>query len=163
MKGNKIVLSDKPRGVQMECTLNGALKPGTLVQIDTSAGMDDNGRVTVEPVDITADGDSFTVAVLDAMFEWGQLATEAYADGAPGRIYFPVFGERLNVLLADVSGTGDAHTFGAKYGVEDGTGKLLVNSSFDYLPFQILEDLSALTADALGHMLFINEFAADIS
>lgn len=163
-KGNKIVLSDKPRGVQMEVTVDGALKPGTVVQIKNSSGIDDNGRLTVEAATPGSDGAALDdpLMVLDAMFEWGQLATDAYVSGEPGRVYIPPVGERLNVLFKDVTGTGESFSFGDLVGIDNGTGLIIADSTFAFLPFKVLSALSAITEDTLNYVLVrANQSPAD--
>lgn len=154
-KGNKIVLPQIKRGVEFECTVSGALKPGTCVQIQTSAGIDDNGRLTVEAANPGSDGAALddSLMVLDHMHEWGQAADQAYADGDPGRVYVPAVGERLNVLFRDVTGTGESFAFGDLVGIQDSTGLIIADSAFAFLPFKVLSALSAITADTLNYVM----------
>jgi len=154
-KGNPILVTSGPKGVFMRGTVSGALKPGTLVQIKTSAGIDANGRFTFEAYAPGTDGDQRIIMVLEEDRYQGKLATEAYVDGDECQVYVPVMGEELNMLLADVAGTADDHAFGELLIADTGTGKLIATTgSPESEPFQLLEAVTDPTADQLVHCLY---------
>ena len=152
-KGNSIVLGNDPRGRFVEGTLTGALKPGVMVQIDVSEGLDANGRPTFEAF-TAADGVRQIVGIL-VPNNPGQLSTDAYATGERCKVYFPLPGDEINVLLQDVAGTGDAHAFGEILIADSGTGEFIATTGTpEAEPFQLLETVSAPTADVLAHAIF---------
>lgn len=149
-KGNNIIVSADPKGHFGEATVNGALAPGILVQVDVSAGIDASGRYTVEPYTPGANGGVGPIAVLceaSGLIN-GSLATTAYADGDRARIYFPIAGEELNVLSSAAITLGDYLT-----GV-NATGKTATAVGTESnIPFQALE--AATGADELIHVLVV--------
>ena len=154
-KGNEIVVSNDPRGRYMEGTINGALKPGTCVQLDVSEGLNANGRPQFEAYNTSADGEQRLVAVLVPDDLRGKRAVDAYVDGEQCKVYFPLPGDELNMLLADVAGTADDHAFGEILMVDDGTGKLIATTGTpESEPFQLLEAVTDPTADQLVHCIF---------
>ena len=154
-KGNNIIVSNNPRGRFMEGYVNAALKPGTVVQVDVSEGLGDDGYPDWEAYAPGTDGNQRAIAVLLEDKSAHAAATVAYASGARCQVYFPLPGEELNMLIADVAGTGDSHAFGETLIVDNSTGKLIATTgSPESEPFQLWETLSALTADTLAHCLF---------
>lgn len=154
-KGNEIIVSANPRGVFQEGTINGALKPGTLVQIDVSEGLNAQGRPKWEAFNADADGDQRLIAVLLPDTLRGKLATDAYVDGEHCYVYIPVAGEELNMLVGDVAGTGDDHAFGELLMANDGDGKLVATTgSPESESFILLEAITDPTADTLAHCMF---------
>ena len=156
-RGTEIIVSSNPRGVFMEGPINGALKPGTIVQIDVSAGLDSNGNFTWEAFNQSADGvrPAGPLAVLLPDRLSGQLHTAAYADGAHCFVYVPHAGEELNCLIGDVAGTGDDHAFGEVLIVDDGTGELIATTGTpEAEPFMLLEAITDPTADTLAHVIY---------
>lgn len=154
-RGNEIVVSAEPKGRYEEGTLTGVMKPGTVVQIDVSEGIDANGRFTWEPYTPGTDGNQRMIAVLVNDYLAGKLATDAYADGDHGLVYIPLPGEQLNMLLQDVAGTADDHTFGELLIVDNSTGKLIATTGTpESEPFMLLETITDPTADTLAHCIF---------
>ena len=154
-KGNEIIVTANPRGVFLEGTLSGALKPGTVVQIDVSEGIDSNGNLSWEAYNADADGNRRLIAVLLPDTLRGKLATEAYTSGDHCFVYVPQPGEQLNMLIADVAGTADDHSFGELLIVDDGTGKLIATTGTpESEPFVLLEAITDPTADTLAHCIF---------
>lgn len=153
--GNGIIISLEPRGVFHEGYVSGTPKPGTVMQIQAGTAMDGTGRFTWEAFNADADGNQRLIAVLLEDRLQGKLATEAYATGDRCRLYCPLPGEELNMLVADVSGTADDHTVGEILMVDDGTGKLIATTgSPESEPFICLEASTDPTADALLHCMF---------
>jgi len=148
-KGNEIIVSSEPRGVFKECIVSGTPKPGTVMQLQAGT-VPIAGRFTYEVYNPAADGDPRLIAVLLADSLQGKGPTDAYVSGTRGFLYVPLPGEELNMLVADIAGTGDIHTIGDRLMAQHGTGKLVVQStSANNATFQCLETVAALTADAL--------------
>lgn len=147
-KGNDIIVSNNPRGRREEIIISGTPKPGTVMTVTTAALS--NGRFTMEAYNRDADGNRAPIAVLLADELRGILQTTAYASGDRGFVYYPLPGDDLNMLVANIAGTGDAFTIGDYMIVDDGTGKLIATTgSPESEPFQIMETVAALTADTL--------------
>lgn len=150
-RGNGIIVSADPMGKFMEGYITGTPKPGTVMQIDVSEGVDATGRFTWEAFNKSNDGDRGIIAVLLEDKYQGKLMTTAYAAGDRGFLYVPVAGEELNMLLQDDgSGTSDDHALGEMLMVDDGTGKVMAaDSDPQATPFQLLETITDPTADQL--------------
>lgn len=158
-KGNKIVVSAYPRGIFSEGTLKTGItpKPGTIMQIDVSAGIDSNGKFTFELYDADADGGRpiGPLYVLLPDENAGMTATGTYTDSARCFLYTPLPGEELNCLVADVSGTGDDHAVGEMLIVDKGTGELNATTGTpESEPFMLLETITDPTADTLAHVIY---------
>jgi len=151
--GNEIIVTAEPGGVFKEGPISGTPKPGTVMQIKAATAKV-NGNFTWEVYNKASDGVNALIAVLLPDTLRGKVATAAYANGDHGFLYCPIPGEELNMLVADVSGTGDDHAIGDTMMVDDGTGKLVAASSADAEPFQLLEAATDPTADALMHAIF---------
>lgn len=153
--GNSIVISENPRGRFQEGYVNAALKPGTCVQIDVSEGKGTDGRFDWEAYNTSADGEQRLVAVLVEDDMQGYDMTTAYASGGRCKLYFPIPGDELNMLVANLAGTGDDHAFGDILMINDGDGKLIATTgSPESEPFQLLEAIVDPTADTLAHCIF---------
>ncbi len=154
-KGNKILVSAEPGGRFLEGTISGTPKPGTVMQI-SAATEPTNGRFQWEAYNVATDGNQRIIAVL--LPDWGQgkLATDAYVTASHGYLYCPLPGEELNMLVANIAGTGDTFAIADVMMVDDGTGKLIATtSSPESEPFIILETVgTALTADSLTWCMF---------
>ena len=121
------------------------------MQVDVSELRDANGNLTWEAFNADADGDQRLIAVLLENHAIGNLVTDAYVTGDHGFVYCPQPGEWLNMLIGDVSGTGDSHTFGELLMADDGTGELVATTgSPESESFMLLETLAAPTADVLA-------------
>ncbi len=163
-RGNGIIVSSEPAGRFEECFISGTPKPGTCMELKIGTALK-GGRWTMEAAGTTAanstfsgmsaDGDRIPIAVLlcsadHAACPPGQLATDAYVDGARGCVYYPIAGEELNVLLLNLSGTADDYVPGTKLTVDDGTGKLQLSSATpESEPFICLETQTDVAADVL--------------
>lgn len=151
MKGtNQIIVNLEPRGVFQEGYVVGALKPGTIVQIQAGTAIDDTGRHKWQVYDQAADGGNAGWAVLLADKLQGKTTSDAYADGDRCRVYIPSPGDELNVLKLDVAGTADDFAVGDLLIIDDGTGKvILTTGSPEQEPFTCLEAIVDPTADQL--------------
>lgn len=153
---NSVVVSNDPRGRVHGAIIDGTPKPGTIMQV--KAGVEPvMGRFTWTAYNRDADGDNPAgpIAVLMEDFNQGVGLDTAFTAGAWGQVYCPLPGDELLCLLADVSGTGDAHTIGEVLMVDDGTGKLVATTGTPEVEsFICLETLAAPTADTLAHVMF---------
>jgi len=158
-KGNNIIISEVERGTRSEGTLKSGItpKPGTILQIDASAGTGDDGRFTFELFDADADGGrpKGPLYVLLEDKARGRNQTTAYADGDRCFVYCPAPGEELNLLIADVAGTGDDHSAGEMLIIDDTTGKLIATTGTpETEPFMLLEAITDPTSDTLAHCIY---------
>src|SRR5262245_10364868 len=168
-KGNRIIVSAQPKGVFEEIFGSGTPKPGTVMELKTGVALK-GGRWTYEPAGTTAasgsrgmaaDGDRIGINVLLCFIDHascppGKLATDAYATGEHGAIYWPCNGEELNMLFFNQAGTADDVGINDKMIVDDGTGQVFVSTgSVESEPFLSLEALVDPTADALLWMKYI--------
>ena len=115
-----------------------------------------NGRHTWEPFNRDADGDRALVAVLQEGFSGATYAT-IYVTGTRCRLYLPVPGDELNVLVsASGTGTGDSVAIGDLLIPVDGTGLLIATTGTPQMePFQCLETMSDVAAaGTLTHCVF---------
>lgn len=155
MLGSVILLESNPRGHFIEGSIYGTPYPGTLVTIK-AATEPVGGRLTWEPYNRDADANRALVAVLLEPFNGASYAT-AYATGERCRIYIPVPGDELNMLVSAAgTGTGDAVAIGALLIPVDGTGLLIATAdSPEMEPFQCMETTSDVTSTGtLVHCIF---------
>lgn len=148
-KGNNIVVSANPRGCFLEGVLTAvAASPGIVMEFTTAAMI--GGRPTWQCFQRGTDGQNALLAILREDNEQGIPATSAYAASAHCFLYVPQCGEEINILVADVAGTGDIHTIGDYMIYTSGSGKFKTTTgSPNVEPFRLLETTAALTADTL--------------
>lgn len=158
-RGNRIIVTPEPKGVFEDIIVVGTPKPGQCMYRQNVAEVGGRGRW--EPAGVTgalgmgADGDMIPIAVLlcsqdHAACPPGKLATDAYVTLDRGAVYFPLSGEKMNMLFHNESGTADDVTIGMKLVVDDGTGGLVPTSGTPKdEPFVALEAIVDPTADAL--------------
>ncbi len=101
-------MTSPPRGIIIEGVINDTSKPGTVMQIDTSVA-ETNGRFAWKAAALGTDGYIAGCPVLCEDSLQGKLFTDAYVAGTYGRLYFPIYGEELNLLLGEVAGTGNTY------------------------------------------------------
>lgn len=154
-RGNEIIVTSEPGGMFDEGLVKAAqtFYPGMVVLRDASVALV-GGRFTYKIYDETADGDQPTGAfwvvtnLLQAML--GKLCSDSIAAGDRVMVYAPRPGEELNLLLKDISGTGDDHTKGEKLMVDTGTGKLIATTGTPETEIaQLLETITDPVADTL--------------
>lgn len=169
MKGTRILITSKPRGVFEDVFVVGTPKPGTVMEIEP----------TTEPLNgifhyavygtqagsggqyVSNDGDRKAIAILLEKDQEGKIYSDAYVDDDMGRVYWPAMGEQVNMLVEDVAGTGDDFAIGEEMMVDDGTGKLLTaDSDAEAHPFTSLETVTDPTADHLIWCRFNGEGGA---
>jgi hypothetical protein len=166
-KGTKIIVSSEPHGTFEEGIINDTSSPGYLVERVTSKAFQGNvgwfqARQTqsaggVGPVCVLLEdqlqGKVGVKYVFGAGTSSGGVTVaglpqvgDAYVANTRCRVYWPIAGEQLNLVLGDVAGTGDTVSQGALFGANN-NGKIIADSSYNDAPFQAMETLTALTAD----------------
>lgn len=145
--GPGIIVSAEPQGRFEECIVSGTPKPGTVMEVKAATERV-SGKWTYQAFSGSS-GAKQEIAVLLPDHLQGKLATDAYVTLTRGFLYFPLPGELLNMLMADVAGTGDDHAIGDLLMVQTATGKLIVDSSGASKPFKCMETVTDPTADAL--------------
>lgn len=155
MLGSVILLESNPRGHFMEGSVYGTPYPGTLMTVK-AATEPVSGRYTWEPYNTDGNGTRQLIAVLLEPFHGASYAT-AYATGERCRLYIPVPGDELNVLVsASGTGTGDSIAIGGLLIPVDGTGVLIATTgSPEIEPFMSLETAAdVVAAGTLLHCVF---------
>ena len=155
-QGNKIVVKSHDNRPYVEGFISGTDKPGTVMQI-SPAVEPISGRYTWLNYDRAADGNrpAGPLAVLVENWKLGKDATTAYVTGEYCLLWIPQAGEELNMLVANIAGTGDLFAIGDLLIVDDGTGKLIATTGTpESEPFMCASTTAALTADALMHCFY---------
>jgi hypothetical protein len=144
VKGNKIIVTDDPRGVYLAGVIGPAALPGSIMEVDPTVAVDVQGRKTWRYAQPGADGGATLVAILIEDAEQGKTALNAYVAGTFGRLYVPLPGEDMNVLLVDATGTGTSDTYpvGGYLEVKNNTGRFCASyGSPVSTPFRTMEDM----------------------
>jgi hypothetical protein len=158
VRGNEIVVSANPRGMFMEMYVKTGEThyPGVIVQIDPTVALN-GGRHTCKLYAETADGDqplgAFWVCtgLLHQMTGQPVSSTTGIAAGDRETYYSPMAGEELNLLISNLSGTGDDHSAGDKLMVDTGTGELIATTGTPETEVAVLlESITDPTADTLA-------------
>jgi hypothetical protein len=155
-RGNRTVVTADPKG-QFE---EGYVKtgdthyPGMIVQKDVSVALK-GGRHTFAVYNRDADGNmpagSYWVVTGELGLMLGIPQTTAIAAGERAMYYSPRAGEEVNLLLANISGTGDDHALGEILMVDDGTGKLIATTGTPESECALLKEaVTDPTADTLA-------------
>lgn len=146
-KGSLILINgSEGKGRYVSGIIYGTPLPGTQMQIK-AATEPVNGLFTFEPCSTA--GKNAPAAILLQDENQGGSATTAYVTGTVGRLYFPIAGDELNLLFANISGTGDTFAIGASVCVNN-AGKFVATTGTPYQNHTVEETVStALTADAL--------------
>lgn len=162
MKGTRIMIPGGrgPRGVFEHVYITGTPKPGTCMEIKPSTAPIGNvfnyavygTQAHSSGHYVENDGDRKAVAILLEKDDEAKIYSDAYVAGDMGKIYWPVMGEWFNMLVEDVSGTGDDFIIGEELMIDNGTGKLLTaDSDAQAHPFTSLE---AVTDPAADHWMW---------
>lgn len=151
-RGNSIIVTAEGGGLFDEGYITTGEKPGTVIQMDPSVALK-GGRHTWVVYNRDADGDRpkgpLGVLIEDRL--QGRLATTAYTAGDRCFIYIPKAGDELNMLVANLAGTGDDHAAGEILMVDDGTGLLIATTGTpETESFLLLEAITDPTADTLA-------------
>lgn len=149
-KGNQIVVASPPRGIFEEGIIEGALKPGTLMQMKAGVAPDGTGRFTWQRYQRGTDGERSAIVVLREDDLQGKTMSQAYVDGDRCFLYYPMMGETINVLVDDIAGTADDVAIGDRFIIDTETGRLIATTgSVESEPFESLEVVTDPTADHL--------------
>lgn len=150
MKGSGacIILSAEPRGRFDEGLVAGgnALFPGTVVQIAPGVAPI-GGRFSFIPYTVGADGNPPVgpIGVLLPDSNSGFSALTSIANGQRCRVYYPLPGDELNMLVEGEAGTGSANEFdiGDRFTIRNATGKLILESTASHsAPFVCNEEIT---------------------
>lgn len=153
-QGKNIIVSGEPKGKTINAIISGTPKPGTCMTV-LAATEPVGGLFTYEVYNRAADGNRAPVGVLLEDVNQGYDETQAFVTGTIGQIYFPTMGEILNMLVANIAGTGDSFAIGDYMIIDDGTGKLIATAgSPESEPFVIMETSAAITADTLLECMY---------
>ena len=147
--GASIIVSAEPRGVYLEGIITDTSKPGTMMELMTTATV--AGEWSWRCYQPGTSGDPRLTAILLSDDLQGGLATDAYTANKRCFLYCPLPGELINILIKDIAGTGDTHAIGDRMYAETGSGKFLVQStSGNIAQFTLVEAATAaFTADGL--------------
>lgn len=136
MRDNKIVINVPARGKREEYIVKTGETHyvGMIVCIDPTESMV-MGRFVWKIYNRAADGDNpagplavVTEDYLRQQVVSGASPLPSYTAGQRGFLYIPLPGDEINLCFANLSGTGDDHPAGEAAMVDDGTGKLIVET-----------------------------------
>lgn len=146
-KGSLILINgSEPKGRFRSGIISGTPKPGQQMQIK-AATEPVNGLFTFEAVDAASPNQTPFILLEDE--QQGCTASTAYVSGTVCRVYTPLPGDELNLLFANVAGTGDTFAIGDK-AVVNNVGKFVEDTGTPYHKVTVEETVStALTADTL--------------
>lgn len=166
MWGNETVVSPSPaRGVRRTFIVKAGETwyPGMAVQSDSATNNpfvstnEGNQPTGLQTGKIYAPGTDGAVAgavwivTNDDLKLKGGLITDSYAAGETASVYCPMSGDLLNLLIKNLSGTGDDHAVEEILIVDDATGLFIPDTA---TPFQkkakLLQTITDPTADTLA-------------
>lgn len=152
-RGACIVVSPDPKGHWVEGIIKTGEtpKPGTIYQIDYSVALQ-HGRHTWTVYNADADGGRPKSPII-VLCENGRGGTTdtAYAAGEQARGYIPLPGDELNLLVLNISGTGDDHALGEVLIIDDTTGKMIATTGSPENEVAVLKEaITDPTADTLA-------------
>lgn len=154
-RGNRIVVNPDAKGMYEWGYIaagSTVLLPGTIWQRDASVALK-HGKHTYKIYQPGADGENPLGGywVLTEDLYQGKTATTEYVAGDFVKFYSPRMGDELNLVLLNISGTGDDHALSEKLMVDTGTGKLIATTgSPEDEVAQLLEAVTDPTADTLA-------------
>ncbi len=158
MRGTRILITSKPRGVFEDIYVSGTPRPGVCMEIKPSTDPV-GGLFTYQPAGteagsggqyMTEDGDKKAIAVLLEYDQEGGIYSRLYVSGELGRIYWPAMGEQLNMQIEDISGTADDYIIGTELMIDENTvpGTLMpADNNAEAHPFTCLEAATDVAAD----------------
>lgn len=160
-KGVEIVLESPPKGAFKEGIISGTPLPGTKMEIK-NAVLPVGGRHTWQAYGTNAGmatGDPRLCAILDIDYLQGKTCQDAYVSGTRGKMYCPLPGEEMNVLVKAQTGTGslNAYTIGERLHAEAGSGQYIAQAtSANEADFISMEHVS-VPADTAGLVWVIKQ------
>lgn len=152
--GNKIWVSGEGR--YLEGIASGTLTPGTVVQLVGGTAPVNNVH-TYQAWDQASDAFPTEIVVVLDDPKQGKTADDTYATGERVPLFIPYPGACLNMLIADVAGTGATsdYSVGDYFQVQDTTGlleDLAVGTAWNYsAPFVCLENYSDMSGNTRLH------------
>lgn len=155
-RGNSTIVTADPKGQFDEgfVAVGQTFYPGMIVQRVYATALR-GGRFTYTAYNRDADGNMpagghwIVTERLNSM--QGKPQTESYAAGARVSLYSPRDGEELNLLIANISGTGDDHLIGEILMADDGTGKFIITTGSPEEELAILQEaITDPTADTIA-------------
>lgn len=148
MIGTRILLNGEGAfGRRLEGTITDTSKPGTCMEMVPATAMK-NGRLSWRAWSATTGDPRMVVVLLEDDFQ-GKLWSDAYIANTQCKLYVPLPGDELNMLIKDISGTGDTHAIGDRMVIDSASGKLIVQpTSANAAQFQLEEAEAAPTADS---------------
>lgn len=152
MKGNSILINGpQARGVSKSATIDDTSYPGTMMQVTPAAALV-NGRPHVEHYQPAADGDPRVKIVLVDDYTQGGLWSLPATVGANVKIYYPLPGEEINVVVAAQVGTGNAnaYTIGERLIPQHTTGQMIAEATSSFAAWFMAMEAITITADAVG-------------
>ena len=126
---------------------------GTVMQLK-AATEPVNGRYTYEVYNRDADGNRPQGALWVLLEDdiQGKTVDDAYVNATTGKLYAPLPGDELQMLVSNIAGTGDSFAIGDLLIINDGDGELIATTgSPETESFVVKETKAALTADTLVH------------
>lgn len=155
-RGNSIIVTANPRGLMEEgyVAAGETFYPGMIVQQDPTVALK-SGRHTYKLYNRDADGNmpagAYWVVTERLGALQGRSMSDSYAAGERCSLYAPYPGDELNLLISNLSGTGDDHTAGEILMVDDGTGELIATTgSPESEVALLLEAVTDPTVDTLA-------------
>lgn len=165
MKGTRIIITSKPRGVFEDVYITGTPSPGSLMELKPSTAAvgglfnyqlagtqaDSSGQYMAE------DGDRKSIAILLEYDQEGGIYSRAYVAGELGRVYWPAMGEQFNMRIGNISGTGDDYIIGTELMIDENTnvGMLMpADANAEAHPFTCLEVNTDVTVEFLAWCRF---------
>ena len=155
---NTIVLTAAPAGRFLEGILNddagNGVYPGSGMEID-AAVEPVGGRHTWQAYSGTT-GHRKLISILLENEIIGKICTDAISDGQRIRMYCPIPGDELLVLVsATGTGTGDAQAIGDKLILANGGTFIATTGTPEAEPFEVMETLTdVVAAGTLTHVIF---------
>ena len=154
-RGNTILLNGTdPKGRMCEGVIAASItpKPGTIMQMDPTVALK-GGVHTFKLYSRGADGNNPAgphYVLLEDSYQ-GRDVDTAFAAGERCRLYPPLPGDELNLIILNITGTGDDHTLGEILMVDNETAKLIVTTgSPEREVAMLLEAITDPTADTLA-------------
>ena len=156
-RGNKVIISNDPKGVFLSGIVVGTPKPGTVMEIATPFYQ--GGLHSYQVYQPGTDGlrNRAVIVLLEDDLQ-GLTLDDAATTLTLRQFYVPAAGEELNMLFANVSGTADDHAVGEVLIVDTGTGKLIATTgSPQSEPFINLAAVTDPTADFHNPVMYIGK------
>lgn len=151
-RGNKIIVTADPKGRFVEGTIGDTSKPGACMQLQISPPQTANqvGRFTYVAAAPGTDGKQIEHLILLEDSPQGKTISDAYVSGTRCRMYIPLAGEEINILLGEVAGTGNSYAIGDQV-ILDADGGIYVpyTGSPQETAFQVMEVVTQVSGSNL--------------